>query len=80
MISERSCDIEDWKKCLLKIQLWYHRNKLHHEILNKKTVILDTVFYSILDQIKAALVNIKLILKTLQILPNFVKCQIYSLT
>ncbi len=33
MISEKSCDSEDWVM-MLKIQLYHHRNKLH---FNTKT-------------------------------------------
>jgi len=48
---------------MLKIQLWHHRNKLHIKI-EKLVWIINISQYCVFNQIKAALVKIRFLLKT----------------
>ncbi len=69
IISEGSCDTEDWRNDAENSAL-HHRNKLHFQIYYNRKQLFQiviifyniTVFYSIFDQINTAL-SIKLILK-----------------
>ncbi len=83
MISEESCDTEDWSNDAENSAL-HHRNKLHFKIYQNRKLILEiaiifyniTVFFCIFDQINTALMSRRDFIKKnhkILLMPNFLK-------